>query len=331
MSDIFLDKNTIDVDCNPPDGQSRQRNIEHHSSEDATSPDQAALDTRPDALAGPTVDAQQGARKSAPASQRRKEAAALRSQVNSLKTHLAIDDEYCGATTREGAACRMPTPAKGAGVIITTLQRLITMTQSSEELDGTLESLVGIVHCHHHSCGTPSKARVEKWVDTFPRGPKFGRSRIVLARKMRKVLGTISIHCAGRKRSGEPCQARIGGQKVRDCQRTIDELVEADNHPHRAVWELLLCVLERNRYCGSHYSQASMQNIRQWLTELWAYARPRSLVSSLPVTGLRSWSTQCTSHSPCRERLRACKTRSTRCCRAKAGPIKHSPRIHCPG
>lgn len=267
MADDVTDKANVNIHRDPSDGLKCPRSPKRPSLEDVTSLDEAISNARPDASTLSLGDAQQGVRKLPTALQRMKESL-LSSQLDRLKATLAIDEAYCGATTIKGTRCSRASPAS-EGAIVSTLRRLTDMTQSSEKLDTTLQSLVRVVHCHQHSRGPPSEARVGEWVDTFPKGPGFERSPVVLARKMRKALGTISIFCAGWKGSGERCKARIGGAKVRGCQRSIDELVKADDRPNRAVWELLLSVLEGNRYCGSHCLQPSMQNVRQWMTELW--------------------------------------------------------------
>lgn len=269
MADGVTAQVTIDAEERDlSDHQQSQRSLEHHSTKGASSPNEATLIQRPDALTTPLIGTHQGSRNLVPALPRLNESI-LSHQIDALKVRLAIDEEHCGARTLGRTACRLPSPAKSNGTLASILRGLTTMTQSSEELDSALGSLAPVVHCHHHESGPPIERGVDEWVNTFPRGADFRRSGVVLARKMRKALGEISSSCAGWKNDGTRCKARVGGQQVQNSKRSIDELVKTDDCPDRAVWELLLSVLEANRYCQWHPSQPSMQNVRRWLAELW--------------------------------------------------------------
>lgn len=66
------------------------------------------------------VVAGQSSRNGALALQRMKERV-LSHRLDRLKTQLAIDDRYCGATTDKGARCRVLSPARAKDVIVATL------------------------------------------------------------------------------------------------------------------------------------------------------------------------------------------------------------------
>ena len=164
--------------------------------------------------------------------------------------------------------CRRQTPVRNKDAIVLSLRRLSTMTQSSEELDDTLDDLVSLVHCNLHIRGSPSESRVHVWIQTFPKMANSESSPVVLAREIRKVLGPISPICMGIAKTGARCKARIGGHRVQNCGRSIAELVRVDDYWDRAVCELFLSVLEANRYCHFHVSQQSMENVQTYLTDL---------------------------------------------------------------
>ena len=126
MADISIGQMPSTRDFDLANSQKQQRSLEHHPPKDATAPYEATIVARPDVLNGPPGSAQQSLRKLSPAFHRLQESASSR-RVDNLKTRLGIDHEYCRALTPRNAM-------------------QITMTQSSEELDCTLESPVGMVH-----------------------------------------------------------------------------------------------------------------------------------------------------------------------------------------
>lgn len=190
------------------------------------------------------------------------------SSTAALKARLSLDDGNCGALTLKDMACRRSIPAQNIGAIDSSLQKLSAMTQSSEELDRELEDLVRLVHCSLHRYGRSSEIRVCSWIEALPKGNDAQKSPVVLAREVKKALGPISPTCAGRTKAGAPCRKRIGGQKVQNCRRSIAELVNVDDLPDGALWELFLSILEANRYCDMHILQQSTQNVRRWLNDL---------------------------------------------------------------
>lgn len=123
MASISIGQMPTDRDFDLSNNQKQQRSLEHHQPKDATAPKEANIVARPNVWNGPLGSAQQSSRKLEPALHRLKESF-VSCRVDDLKTRLAIDDEHGGAMISLGMRCRVRTPAKGADVIISTLQQL---------------------------------------------------------------------------------------------------------------------------------------------------------------------------------------------------------------
>jgi len=255
------------IDRSPPTNENVCCSLTDDSSKIKSTAKRQALSVSPDALTELLVSADQGPRKLHPALQRLKDRN-LASMLSAMKVRLSVDDTYCGALTSKGTSCRRPTPARNKDTIVSSLQVLHPMDQCSKELDSALEDLVCLVHCHLHDCGPPSESRVGIWIEAFPEGANADTSPVVVARKIRKTLGRTSTICVGLTKAGLRCRSRIGGQKVQNCGSSIAELLKPDDHWDRAICELFLSVLEANRYCRTHMSQQSTQNVQRWLESI---------------------------------------------------------------
>jgi len=63
---------------------------------------------------------------------------------------------------------------------------------------------------------------------------------------------------------GWTCESRVGGQKVQNCERTLQEFVKQDVYSSDARLELLLKVLEWNRTCSNYQSSRKLTYVPAW-------------------------------------------------------------------
>jgi hypothetical protein len=94
-----------------------------------------------------------------------------------------------------------------------------------------------------------------------------------------KVLGEVSVRCVGTK-SDVACSDYMGGQKVKNCSKTIQEIVKPEIYSHNDRLEYFLQVLAENMYCHVHKSQSPKQ-VKTWMLEITKFRDAEGLVPSL--------------------------------------------------
>jgi hypothetical protein len=109
----------------------------------------------------------------------------------------------------------------------------------------------------------PEDPRIEVWKAAFPVGD--GNVKVVpsIEKRIKKALGQVSTKCVG-VTGGKPCQERIGDQKVRNCERTIEEIVRPEFYLDDTCLDGVLRVLQANMYCGLHTDNPPHGKVAFW-------------------------------------------------------------------
>jgi hypothetical protein len=153
------------------------------------------------------------------------------------------------------------------------------LTRASLDFEFAVLELIMLVHCHQHDAGRPKEHRLETWRLAFPPGSTEGNVREVpVERLIRKALEPLSAKCIAHGNGGA-CEGRIGGWKVQNCERTIQELIKQEIYSDDAKLEFLLKVLEWNRTCNIHQSSEQFT---------WVVAWKRNIMAVLPLPIPRS-------------------------------------------
>jgi hypothetical protein len=104
---------------------------------------------------------------------------------------------------------------------------------------------------------------------------------------VRKALEPFSVDCIAHD-NGRACKERIGGWKVQNCKKTLQELIKQEIYSDDAKLEFLLKVLEWNAHCNSHQSSTRFTQVAAWKESIMA-VRPlpmpvsnRALTSNAP-------------------------------------------------
>ncbi|EMT69710.1 hypothetical protein FOC4_g10000990 [Fusarium odoratissimum] len=208
------------------------------SSSPAHSPDQtlgvSRDETRPaGAVSFPLSPPTTPPRQSSALTAHEKQPTEARFNATTLRTSLGLDNKLCGAPTKSNRPCRKWTPVANRADVTSQLESIIALTQSSTELEVTLDKLAKLVHCKHHTSGLPKKERIEAWIKIFPIGEAIITDPATLVEKgIRKALGLKSAQCMGIVDSvGSRC---------------------------------LLRVLETNMYCPQHINKQPLQKVASW-------------------------------------------------------------------
>ncbi|CAG2014930.1 unnamed protein product [Fusarium graminearum] len=189
------------------------------------------------------------------------------SHTTILRTRLGLHNKKCGALTKSKEPCGALTcgaPAKTAA-ITSHLDTLIGLTQSSVEFEGELDELARLVHCRSHNNSFLRRARIGVWMEEFPIGDD---PFIVAGRRIRKALALESTECIGVEKNGSCCKQEIGGQRVKNCISTLDEIVKPQNYRNDSYLDGFLKVLETNMYCNRHMNQKALQKVACWKSSI---------------------------------------------------------------
>jgi hypothetical protein len=130
---------------------------------------------------------------------------------------------------------------------------MVSLTQSSVELRVALDKLAMLVHCSWHDHGLAKQLRIEDWTAAFPVGDAATDPAASVEKRIRKVLILESAQCSGIAAStGRRCRWDIGGQRVRQYEATVDEIVKPDVYLDDISLDSFLRLLETNMYCHFH-------------------------------------------------------------------------------
>ncbi|KAK3081643.1 hypothetical protein LTS18_004448 [Coniosporium uncinatum] len=184
--------------------------------------------------------------------------------IAELKIDLRIIDWRCGAQTATNTECQRYILKGSKQLIDLQLTSMTDLTRASPDFEPTLLKLVVLVHCYQHVGGPPKERRLEAWRLAFLPGSADGSEpEAPVEQLMRKALGMLSTECIARG-NGWTCERRVGGQKVQNCERTLQELVKQDIYSSDVKLELLLKVLEWNRTCSDHESSRQFTSVAAW-------------------------------------------------------------------
>ncbi|EXK26322.1 hypothetical protein FOMG_17067 [Fusarium oxysporum f. sp. melonis 26406] len=121
-----------------------------------------------------------------------------RFNATTLRTNLGLDDKRCGALTKANRPCRSWSPVSNRAGVTSQLESIIALTQSSMELEVTLDKLAKLVHCKHHNSSVSKKERIEAWIKIFPVGEASITDPAKAVEKgIRKALSLKSAQCIG--------------------------------------------------------------------------------------------------------------------------------------
>jgi len=190
--------------------------------------------------------------------------------ASTLRTRLGLDEGRCGGPKKDTRGpCRNWSPAANKGPITSQLEAMTGLTQASPELRSALDKLAMLVHCKHHDNGLPKKARLEVWTTKFPLGQADADRAALVEKRIRRLLDLESTRCIGIASSTRSrCKNGIGGQRVQNCARTIDEIVKPDIHLDDSFLDGLLKVLETNMHCHYHVNKHPPKMVASWKSSI---------------------------------------------------------------
>ncbi|KAF2153681.1 DUF1766-domain-containing protein [Myriangium duriaei CBS 260.36] len=181
-------------------------------------------------------------------------------EVSQLIALLGLEDWRCGSLTLKLLPCSNTVPKGNRAEIDSRIKAIVAFTQASPDLEDELDKLVLLVHCHWHDHGNHIATRVETWLKLFPAADVA----IPVEKQIRKALGRISTQCKGTTKGGDQCKRKIGGQKVHNCTKTIDEIVKPDVYTNDIRLARYLEVLNANMLCHVHIIGQTGADVSVW-------------------------------------------------------------------
>jgi len=134
------------------------------------------------------------------------------------------------------------------------------LTCASPDFESAVHKLIKLVHCYQHKVGQSKERRLEAWNLAFSLDGADGSvPEVSVEWLIRNALKPLSAECIT-----QGCRERIGGQKVQNCERTVQELIKQEVYHDNAKLGFLLKVLEWNKTCTTHYSSTQFTRVAPW-------------------------------------------------------------------
>ncbi|KAL4862456.1 hypothetical protein BDV12DRAFT_207201 [Aspergillus spectabilis] len=189
-----------------------------------------------------------------------------RKNVQDLKVRLNCERAKCGSRTKTtGKPCEVPLNKHKITAADARFESLTLLTQSSANLGDELLKLANIVHCRQHADEASVQHRVRDWTMLFPTGDGKVIPVISVAKQIRDILlNGASNHCLGKTKKGSRCRLRIGGQKVQNYRKTINEIVKPDTYLDDSELDFFLQVLRHNSFCFYHLCAQGAEQVKTW-------------------------------------------------------------------
>ena len=179
-----------------------------------------------------------------------------------LIIQLGLENWHCGGNTQDGKPCRRPISETRQARIRSQAEKVSAPQLSNENLEDELETLVMLVHCHSHDHGYAKEDRLELWANIFPQSS--ASSTAIIGKGIKKVLGRMTKQCIGINLKKERCRGTIHGQRVQNCHKTINEILQPDVYNDKRLLQGYLRVLEANMYCFSHIDKQGYKMLNTW-------------------------------------------------------------------
>ncbi|KAH8662425.1 T5orf172 domain-containing protein [Xylariales sp. PMI_506] len=189
-----------------------------------------------------------------------------RLSILDFKKRLNLEHGHCGSLKKNSTErCKMRIPKDALNQLNDHIELLRTLTQSSLKLKGRLEDLHKLVTCRYHDHGRYKESRLSEWRDQFPKGNHGAAPTAqALADQIKRALGAVSTECVATVNQTQHCTKSLGGQRVQNCTRTIQEIVKPDVCCNDEQLDGYLRVLETNMYCQYHTHKSIFQSTSKW-------------------------------------------------------------------
>ncbi|CEI60083.1 hypothetical protein FVEN_g8127 [Fusarium venenatum] len=189
-----------------------------------------------------------------------------------LKALLGLTNGLCGAFAKtKGRPCERRSPAPNKAAAASQLESMVTLTNSSVDLEDKLNTLASLVHCKSHDAGLPKKDRIEAWKKAFPIGEVTVTNPIILVeQQIRQLLALKPPTTCFRvvEDTNTKCNQGIGGLRVNHCTLTINDIITSRAYLSDSHLEGLLEVLERSMYCPAHTKEKNLHMLASWKSSI---------------------------------------------------------------
>jgi hypothetical protein len=208
--------------------------------------------------------------------------------ASTLQTRLELADLQCGCPTktRNDRPCERHILKGNRSRVSSLIGSMVALTQSSPELDAKLDELFGLARCYtHRNEYLKKEARISTWKVAFPSAVDANfKQTVAVQNEIREALGPASTQCIwSTPEDNRPCNKGIGGQRVHNCVKTIDEIVQPMVYLDDVRLGYFLQVLEANMYCPNHIENRCLQMAALWKSKVIEIRTKANLESAQPA------------------------------------------------
>lgn len=209
-----------------------------------------------------------------------------------LRTRLSLRNWKCGRRCiRAGIAYANSIPGKNRDQIKALIKSMVFLCQESPELILKIEELSALANYHSHRRKDPEDTRKTKWIAAFPAQPSNVRYVEV---QVTELLRSASTLC-GAKTESNSCPNKIGGRKVQNFQRIINEIVRLSIYHRLSDINYHLGVLKKNMYCSDHELTIHLKKGDCWKSKILGICTTAGFGVGLPTRSEVPYEPECKS------------------------------------
>ncbi|KAL2823539.1 T5orf172 domain-containing protein [Aspergillus cavernicola] len=183
--------------------------------------------------------------------------------LQTLRIRLGLQSWQCGGMKLDNSPCKLTISVSKRTLINSRLQSMIAHVKTSEDLQIRLEGLITLVHCRWHIHGPTKVSRIAVWKACFASLCNITLSTQSIGDKIKMIWDNFSIKCKAFTSGSKQCTEGIGGWRVTNCEKTINEIIKPEVYLDDARLDYYLEVLESNMYCPAHLKSPFIQ-VAMW-------------------------------------------------------------------
>ncbi|KAL4978465.1 meiotically up-regulated gene 113-domain-containing protein [Aspergillus desertorum] len=187
--------------------------------------------------------------------------------LHTLQTRLGLQSWQCGGLKPDKSPCRLTISVSKKRLVNSQLKSMTARTQKSERLQTQLTELIDLVHCRWHKHGPARENRLAAWEACFSSLGVIPMPIEPFEDQIRSIWDSFSTKCIAFTSESKRCTYSIGGWRVTNCEKTIEEIIKSEIYLNNARLGYYLKVLESNMRCPKHLKSPFVE-VARWKSRI---------------------------------------------------------------